>query len=434
MTPPKLAAFLYVLGILLMPFAMTSMLRSLHLFHPTLVLGALVFLLLGAPMRDKRALTVVVYAFLSASVGYFFIAVSQDRENPSSLYTVYIEPIRLCLYVIWFWVSIEFLRTKRSFVFRWLAISAALQLGIAIYLYLALYNLVPVPDVVAVYLSLFKMRQSVWIGDTPVPRMAGTFAEGPPFGLFMFSCFVIFAIFLTERRKIGMPGCLEMKWAIFGGTVTLVGAVASLSDQIFLAVIVFGLFLYHRLNENSTERTRARRFAEVALATLLLVGMAVYVLPNVVTKATQAADTKAGELDTRADAGRERMFHIRYGLGLLGENPLAIFTGIGPGRYGDYVVRTGQYRADVPTQIMPIAWLVEYGALGTLLIVNWLWNITNRAQQKHSSLAIGGCAALVLANITQGFWMSDAWFLALAFFYCAGSEKTPKLATPSRTL
>ena len=426
-----MAAFLYALALLFVPFsyALKPMLQlaSITWVQPTLVLAFLVFVLFNAPIRDKRALCVVIYTFLSASVGYLFMAVSPDRGK-SPLYIVYLEPIRICLLMIWFWVSVEFLSVKRAFVFRWLAISATFQLVIASYLYLALYDLVPVPDVVALYLEVYKLRQTVWFGDTPVYRMAGTFMESPPFGLFMFSCFVVFATWLTGRRDTGAQGNSERRWATLGATVGFVGAVASLSDQIFLAVIVFGLSLYLTVRRSARKGSWARKLTEAALGSALLLGVATYALPQVLEKWAEATATARGEIGTRGQAGRERMFHVRYGLQLLEENPLAACTGIGPGRYGDYAEKTGQYPPDVPIQVTPVAWVVEFGMFGTALILSWLWNIAKRAKQTYSILAMGGCLGLIIANITQGGWLFEAWFLALAFLYCAVREETPTLA------
>lgn len=411
----RMASFLYALALLLMPFALKPMLHTW--FHPTLMIGLLIFFLLKAPMNDKMALWVVVCAFLSASAGYFYMVVSPDRGE-APLYTVYIEPIRLCFYMIWFWMSAEFLSIKRSFVLRWLAISATLQLAIAVYLYLALYDLAPVPDIVGLYLSVYKLRQTVWFGDIPVYRMAGTFIESPPFGLFMFSCFVMFAIRLAKPKEVdsGAEEISGRRWARLGATVSLCGAIASMSDQVLLAVIVFGLSLY--FGGLKKQKSSARRVAEAVLGSAVLIGVAAYAVPQMTEKVNEAASTSAGEMDTRRKAGAERMFHIRYGFKLLLENPLAIFTGIGPGRYGDYAVTTGQYPSDVPIQVTPVAWLVEYGLFGTMVIASWLWNITKKARAGYSVLAIGSCAGLVLANISQGGWMFDAWFLALAFLYC----------------
>ncbi len=427
----RTAAFFYALGLLLMPLELKPILHGANIawVHPTLVLGFLSFVLVKTPVKDKMALWVVVYAFLSASVGYFFMAVSPDREN-SSLYGIYIEPIRLCLYMIWFWLSVEFLSTRREFVLRWLAISATIQLALASYLYLALYDLVPVPDIVALYLNVYKMRQVVWFGDTPVYRMAGTFIESPPFGLFMFSCLVVFATFLAGGRGVSLQGDNERRWARLGVAVALIGAIASLSDEVLLAVITFGLFLYFSMRKRAA-KPWMRKSAEILLGSLLLLGIAAYALPRVMEKWTEAAATKPGEIGTIGEAGGERMFHTRYGLQLLWDNPLAFFTGIGPGRYGDYVVKTGQYPSDVPIQVTPVAWLVEYGAFGTVLILSWLWSITKRAQQTYPVLAIGAGIGLIIANIAQGGWQFDIWFLALAFLYCCAARvEKPRLSLP----
>lgn len=410
-----------------MPFsyALKHMLQliSVTWLPPTLVLGFLIFVLLKAPMRDRFAVWVVVYAFFGATVGSFFMAVSSDRGK-STLYVIYLESIRLFLYMTWYWVSLEFLRTRRAFVLRWLAIAVSFQFLLASYLYLGLYDLVPVPDVVAMYLSAYKLRQTLWFGDTAIYRMAGTFIESPPFGLFMFSCFVVFAVRLARLGVVdeAHEKNEEKGWAYLGATVALVGAIASLSDEVLLALIVFGLLSYLGARTTSARRNWVRRSADVAVGTVLLVVIAAYVLPRVMEKGTEAAATSQTDNYVIGQPGAERMFHMRYGLRLLLENPLAVWTGIGPGRYGDYAVRTGQFTSYVPIQVTPVAWFVEYGILGTTLILSWIWSISKRARRTYGFLAVGACAALLVSNVAQGDWLWEAWFLALAYLYCAGRD------------
>jgi hypothetical protein len=417
------ASFLYALALLLMPFsyAVKSMLELLSItwIPPTLVLGFVIFLLVGMPTKDKFALGIVAYAFLSATIGYFFIEVSPERHK-SALYIIYLEPIRVLLIIIWFWVSVEFWKRRPAFVLRWLSISVVFQFLLAAYLYLGLYDLVPVSDIVGMYLSVYKLRQATMLGDTVVYRMAGTFMESPPFGVFMFSCLVAFTLWLA-RRTGNAQGRANRPLAILGATASLIGALASLSDQVFLALMVFGLFFHFSIRRGATKKSWIRKSAELALASAVLISIGAYSLPRVSQKWREAAATTRDETDTSGMAGAERMFHIRYGLQLLEENPLAIWTGIGPGRYGDYAVRTGQYPPDVNIQNPPVEWLVEFGVFGTGLIVSWLWNIAMRARQAYSHLAIGTCMALIIAVIGQG-WLWEGWFLALAFLYCANNN------------
>jgi len=213
----KLATFLYALAIVFLPFsyAIKAMLglAGFPWIDPCLILALLVFVLMKAPMGDKRALWMVTWAFVSALIGSFFLDVSLDRGK-APVYVEYAEPVRLALTVVWFWISIEFFKNKLDFVVRWLVVSVTAQFCLACYLYAAMLDLVPVPTPVAVYLTIYKARQVLWFGDLAIYRMNGTFDESPPFGLFMFSCLVIFFLCLIDTNKL----VVKRKWAIFGGS------------------------------------------------------------------------------------------------------------------------------------------------------------------------------------------------------------------------
>jgi len=427
----KAARFLYALALLSMPFSYALkymlQLRNIVWIPPCVVFGFLCFVLLKLPVRDKRSLWVVLYAFLAASIGCLYISVSPERVKPS-LYTAYLESIRLCLEMIWYWVSIEFIYKARGFVLRWVIISVIAQLLVAIYIFLAFFDVVPAPDFITLYTRYFAMAQSVTLGGVSIPRMGGTFVEGPPFGLFMFSCFVIFMACLAQSTGAKGQSDIDRKWVKWGAGFGLIGAIGSLSDQVLLALLAFGLCWYLSVHRRTAQATGLAQAARIVIISSVFIGVATYVIPKVTVKAKQAAATSRDELGTMGDAGAERVYHLRYGLQVLGENPLAIVTGIGPGRYGDYVVRTGQYKADTPIQNMPLAWLVEYGLLGTILILYWLGNIAKKTTRIYRFMGIGICVGLFFANITQGGWLAESWFFALAFFYCAGGKGMPTLA------
>jgi len=42
-------------------------------------------------------------------------------------------------------------------------------------------------------------------------------------------------------------------------------------------------------------------------------------------------------------SGGERLFHLHYGISILAEQPIAMFLGIIPDRYGDYAAKTGLF-------------------------------------------------------------------------------------------
>jgi hypothetical protein len=425
----KAATFFYALALLLLPFsyAIKSMLLVFNIpwIDPGLILGLIAFVLTKARMPDRRAFWIIGWAFVAAFIGSFFLAVTEhtvDRPR-SPLYILYVEPLKLSLNIIWYWVSIKFITEKRDFVIRWLAISVAIQFSIATYLCSTLYDLTPVPDTVALYLSLYRQRQTLWWGDMPIFRMAGTFDESPPFGLFMFGCFVIFALWLaTDANSLKR----HRKWAIFGAIVSGVGGFASLSDQIIVAFIIFGVFWYSALRRRFGTRSGLYSIGEAILGVGLLLGISGYTISRLVAKWQEAASYQATKTtDVMGTSGAERAFHLRYGLEILGEFPLTIWTGIGPGRYGDYAYRTGLFAPTVTIQNTPLNWLVEYGLVGTGLICAWLWNIHRVSRRAYGGLATAAMIALLLANLSQGNWLWEAWFLALAFLYSAGESSSP---------
>jgi hypothetical protein len=97
------------------------------------------------------------------------------------------------------------------------------------------------------------------------------------------------------------------------------------------------------------------------------------------------------------------------------EQPASLITGIGPGRYGDYAVRTGYFPSTVTTQFTIIDWVVEYGFLGLLLIGVWLFRIGSHALFGYGIFGAGALVAILIGNMFQANWMWEAWFLALAF-------------------
>ena len=420
----KAASFLYALALLALPFSagVKQMLELLGTtwVNPTLILGVLVFLLLRVPLSDRYAFRLGCFAFLSALVGSLFLGASAEREH-SATYTYYVEPIRLCLNLTWYWASIQFLLRKRDFVLRWLSVSVVFQLLVGLYGYLALFDLVPVPEILGPYLAIYKDRQAVWFGDTPIYRMAGTFIEGPPFGLFMFSCFVIFVLSWVSFGNA--QNTRLRRWIVIGALASFVGAVASLSDSVLLAILAFLVPLYLAARAGFLATHAMGKVAETVLVTIALLAIGIFTGHRVKEKWDEALAPPPLTNDVIGESGAERMFHIRYGLGRFAEEPLAALSGIGPGRYGDYAVRTGLYPATVQIAVMPIEWLVEYGLFGLTLIVAWLCNIGQRSRRVYGGIAIVALLALLLANTGQANWLWETWFLALAFLYSSTTDR-----------
>jgi hypothetical protein len=412
----RLARWLYGLALLAMPlsYALKDLfgLVGVTWVDPTLILGVVVFFLMGLPIKEKTPLWLIGFAFLSAFTGTFLMRASPDRGK-DALNVYYVEPIRLALNIIWFWVSISFLKFDRKFVLRWLAICVAWEFSVACYLYAAFYDLVPAPDAVTIYMEIYQSRQALHWGDLSIFRMGGTFIESPPFGLFMFCCFVIFVLALSgSESKIDRRFRI---WASIGAVCAFLGTVASLSDQVLIALLTLGFTL---LLAHKGRNGIARRL----LWSSLLVMLALYVA-NAVARKGKSESAYTG--DPMGTSIGERSFHARYGLGLFIEQPASIVMGIGPGRYGDYAVRTGYFSSTVTPQCAVIDWAVEYGILGLLVIGVWLFRIGSRAVLGYGIVGAGALAALLIANMFQASWVWEAWFLALAFLY--SSVRAPTL-------
>jgi hypothetical protein len=404
----KLSRFLYALALVAMPlsYALKELfgLYGVAWVDPTLILGLLVFLLTGFPMKEKAPLWVLISAFLSALIGILLMIPSADREK-SATYVVFVEPVRLGLSMIWFWVSIRFFKSDKQFVLRWLVACVAWEFSVACYLYFAFYDLVPVPEVVKPFLEVYKTKQALFWGDLAIYRMAGTFIESPPFGLFMLSCFVIFALALIsssyrEDRRF-------RKWLLVGAICAFLGSLGSLSDQTIVALLILGLTL-------ALVRTSRNKAARTVLWSSLILVLALYSATALVAKWKGESVYSGDPIGTSIG---ERTFHTRYALGLFIEQPVSLITGIGPGRYGDYAVRTGYFPSTVAPQVTIIEWAVEYGFLGLLLIGLWLFRVGSRAVLGFGIVGGGALAALLTANMFQANWKWESWFLALAFLY-----------------
>ncbi len=408
LTPTR---YLFGLALVLMPasYTMKYFLGALDItwVNPTLVLGAVAFLLVGYRARDGWTFALTAYAFIAALIGSFYLAPSLEREK-APLYVIYAEPVRLALNVAWFWVCLQYWKKHRDFTLRWLAISAILQFAVAVYLYLAMLELLPVPQLVQLYLDIYKTRQIVWFGDVPVYRMAGTFFESPPFGLFMICCFVVLALEWIAPAEAHDPR-LQL-WIKAGAAVSLIATIASLSDQILIAFFVLGVaFLLHRMKQS--KRNQALVWAGIAFAAALYIGA------QAIAKWQSAQSV--GQ-DIYGQSMGERLYHTGYSFRILAEEPASIITGIGPGRYGDYVARTGIFESTVNPGVTVIQWMVEFGLAGLILLTGWFWRIWSKASLRFGPLGTAAVATLLMANMFQMNWKLESWFLALAYLYAAG--------------
>lgn len=367
---------------------------------PTLILSAFMFCLRPSLKYPYHTLAIIFVAILSATSGYFLL--HPEGQGLSALYNIYREPIRLTLNIIWFWVSINFLKNDRKFVLHWYAISVIIQFIVAIWLLLGGLDFISLPSFLFHYANLRVMNWRISVGPFFIPRLWGTFSEPAPFGLFMFSSFVVLSLALFIRKNSRVNTFLLR----IGWVAALAGSLGSLSDQVLLGMLPFCMiFLLVFL--------RKRRYFIIALVcALLLMPLVNYTVDRLMAKTTEALIL---DMNVKGASGGERAFHTRFGLKILSEHPNAILFGIGPGRYGDYAVKTGLFPSTVTPQVTLVEWLVGYGVIGCFVIIAWIWLILKEGCKFYGIVGFGALIGLLFANMFQANWLWEAWFFAIAF-------------------
>ncbi|MDF1544062.1 MAG: O-antigen ligase family protein [bacterium] len=400
---------LYAAALLLMPFTYGTKfalgLNNLTWVDPTLILGLAVFLLVLPSLEPRLSLFVVLAAFVSGALGFVLLNISGPAL--SAIYAALREPTRLALNVVFFWVSIDYFRKRPAFVIKWLAISVTIQLGLAIYLWLAAASFVPLFEPAASYSRDYAIRQLVWFGQTPIMRLGGTFMESPPFGLFMFSAFALFSTLIYKDRA-------HYPWLRIGWGLSLFGLLGSLSDQIYLAFLLFVL-----IGGASMMRGKSKVVVRVA-AVVVLLAISPFLVERISSKVTEANSLKA--YNAMGQSGGERIFHARYSLEMLTNNLVRVPFGVGPGRYGAYAARTAVFPTTVTPQVTIVEWIVEHGLIGCCLLLAWIVLIGRRAVRSYGLFGLAAISGLFVANLFQGNWKWEAWFLALAFFFVSGEN------------
>ena len=388
---------LFALALVLMPLSYATKLMlqvpDMTWVNPTLVLSIVITLIYC--WREKFnifALLVVGAAFISALIGIFFC-------SPEDLYSVFREPVRLLLNILWFMVCIWMIRMDRRFVIKWLSISVSVQIFIAVWLFLAWYDMTWVPDPVRAYIDKTRLSQVSYLGSVAFPRLSGTFTEGPPFGLFMLSAFFIFFL----AKYVGQESSI---WINGGLLFSSIGILGALSDQIFLALVVaLGIVLLFRI--------KIRKFSKllVFFVTMLL-AITPFAWDRVQHKLEQMGHSPESAYGTSFG---ERAFHARNGLRILSDNPARLLFGIGPGRYGEYAKEEGVFPVTVTPQVTAIEWIVGYGVFGFFFISIWIASIASSAFKNFGKAGVGILLGLLLANGFQANWLWESWFLAMAF-------------------
>ncbi|MGB0063420.1 MAG: hypothetical protein WBP85_03165 [Terracidiphilus sp.] len=324
----------------------------------------------------------------------------------AELYNALREPMRFLLILVWFATSCWFLEQRRELVFRYAAAGALLGLLSGLYVYSAAMRLVPAPIALVAYAQQYWLRQAFWVGNLPLPRMGGLFIEAPPFGLFMLGLLALFLIALRSGAR--------NKAVIVGLATALVGAIASLADQVMIAVVVCLAASVLSLKM----RSRWLRPAVLGMAFCLLATAGALSLR---TKLIVGPGMGTADIIYRNSVG-ERSFHMRYGISLLELKPAATVFGIGPGRYGEYVAQTGLFPDTVTMQYTAPEILVEWGVAGVAVWLAVLAMLGARAWKTHRFAGLGLLAGLLIADSFQANWKSESMFLALAAF-CVRMDK-----------
>lgn len=409
----RLAKFCFGLAVIFAPLSYAVKFLAgapgLTWIDPSLVLSALVFVLVAGRVQERPGWYLVPLAGVSMFLGAWVHEVQPDRYE-AAWYVIFREPFQLGLSLLFLWVCILYFRTEREFAVKCVALSAILQFSVGVYLYAAMLGLVPVPSDTYDYLVTYAARQTLQFGMGFIPRMAGTFDESPPFGLFMLSCFVVLSLELSGGRVEKKNG-----WVLTGAIVAALGTIASLSDQVLLGLAVFLVPMAFRAA--SRNKSPNKSLARAALCVGLLA--AGYVAENQFAKGTVEAE------ETGSTSGMslgERAFHADYATKILSENQSAIFFGIGPGRYGDYASATGLFASTVTPQITAVEWLIGYGLIGLSGICIWLFGILSRVRVSLGILGIGAFFGLLAGNMFQSRWLWEGWFLALAYLYAYSAD------------
>lgn len=417
MARQRIARAAFALATIALPFTYASkeLLGDLRAtwVDPTMVLGVGILALVGWRLRRRPGWFLIVLAFMSAVAGWSLHRVEPGRGH-ADWFVVLRDPISLALCLVWFWVCIIFFVREREFAVRWLAIGVIFQLALAVYLYLAIFQLVPMTGPVQTFTQDYRAGQTLWVGALGIPRMGGTFQESPLFGLYMLSCFVILTLEWTQRR-----GGRRSFWLSAGEVASALGVLASLSTQVLLA---FGLFLILL----SLRYARARAAWRVGA---LVVGVVAAVFAGRVLHRNMQSGTV---VPVYLGSVPERSFHARYALRIIEGQPTALLLGIGPGRYGDYAAATGLFPSTVTPQTMAVEWLLGYGALGLGAICFWLYGIGVRAWRYLGIAGLAAFLSLLAGDMFQARWLWEAWFMALAYLYASGAY--PVLSRPKTVL
>jgi uncharacterized membrane protein len=354
-------------------------------------------------------LLVTVY-FLSS----FANTVSAPIWFPKEAFKVQLmlaEPVKLFLNIIFFVLTFIYAQDaeRRVRMAYWLGWSAVFQCVIALYLVATTYLPLPLPSSVADYMQDYALRQVLWFGDLRITRLGGTFIESPPFGLYMFSVFLITLYEAFQQQS---------KLFYFFALTALLGALGSLSTQVVGGIAIWGaVAILGLLNLKPKSLTRWLRNGSIILgAFLALVPILFYFAYAVSLRVSMVERYLNNPERLYASSFGERFFHFFNVLDVVTLNPLNLFLGVGS-RYGFYVHhRFDIYPVTTTPQIAPIDVLSASGLIGLALFILWLFLMLKPLLFLPRLQGLAVWAGLLAAVSTQATWKWTAFFFALAYF------------------
>lgn len=400
----KTASFFYALALLSLPIGSATKLllgrEDMVWIDPTLMFSAFAFAALVFSWSEietawlsgiiKTVALLITLCLASAGMGLLL------RPAPE-LYNVLREPERVALTMIWLVTSCWFLRFKPAFVAKFAAMAALIGLASGLYVYMAALGLIPSPDSAVMYSRRYLILQAVWYQGMLVPRMGGLFVEAPPFGLFMFALGTVFWVVLRAG--------IRSRLILGASVVSILGVIASFAGQVLLgaSICLSAMVLSHKVRQGWIKPA-----AIAVIAAVLVVGG----WQSLVAKGIAANSTRTTNID--GDSVGERDFHLNYGFSLLGNQPLAVFLGIGPGRYGEYAAETGYFADTTTMQFTPLELLVEWGIVGLSAWTILAIATSLRVYRNYAYTGVFILGGLLIANSFQASWKSEAFFLAVA--------------------
>jgi hypothetical protein len=337
-----------------------------------------------------------------------------EAADLTALYRVVRYPALLAL------CAVLFLRTRVSFSSSLLgsrALLLSLSAAVSLELILAVYLVLAASSAHAVPLAeLGRSRceaQTLRVGDISLCRLTGTYTEGPQFGMCMLVSLVMLSVAST-----GIYG--RTRWTRCflrtGLILSAAGVFASFSDQIYIGAAAFLLAV--------AAFALRKRQPVLALAALVTFAVAGAFLRTSLSWKWSQGDWAADGASALGSSFGERLFHARFASTELAGTPYRFLFGVGQGRYGEWLFVVEPAFPDTTSpQSTLVAWLAEYGitgAVGWILFLGW---VLLRSWRAYGILGFGAAVSLIAANMFQAQWVSEAWFLGLAFL--TASSPTP---------